>query len=36
MQTMFAPDWLAMFVLVAYSVAICGTAWAMRGIRIKI
>ncbi|CAK9786011.1 unnamed protein product [Cutaneotrichosporon oleaginosum] len=36
METMFAPDWLAMGVLVTYSVAICGIAWAMRGIRIKI
>lgn len=36
MQTMFAPDWLAMGVLVTYSAAICGIAWVMRGVRIKI
>ncbi|BEJ11363.1 hypothetical protein CspHIS471_0107850 [Cutaneotrichosporon sp. HIS471] len=36
MQTMFAPDWLAMGVLVTYSVAILGIAWLLRGVRIKI
>ncbi|GMK54758.1 hypothetical protein CspeluHIS016_0113440 [Cutaneotrichosporon spelunceum] len=36
MQTMFAPDWLAMAVLVLYSVAVCGIAWLLRGVRIKI
>lgn len=36
MKTMFAPTWLAMVVLVVYSVVICGIAWRLRGVRIKI
>lgn len=36
MQTMFTPDWLAMAVLVTYSVVIVGIAWQLRTVRIKI
>lgn len=36
MQTMFAPDWLAMAVLVTYSIVIVGIAWKLRSVRIKI
>lgn len=34
MRTMYAGDATAMFVLSAYSLAICGVAWALRGKRL--